>query len=393
MIIKSKNIIAVFVTIIIALSSFNLISSASPKFIYAQSLEEKLEQIQKDLETTQQKRKEVEKQVQEYKNQVDEVENQLLGALSELDDLYKKKDEAKSEVDKATIELVLKEEELKRIEDELKEKIRILNDRVAAIYKNGNSNILEILLKAEDFLDFISKLKLMNLFAEQDTQNILEVKEKKTATIGIKKSIIDLREKQKEHEDKVKQLVVQAEQKANEIEGIYDEKKNLLSSTTANKNALIQMEKKLEIQEAEVTRILESYKYGSAPSGKFAWPVAGRIQSGFGNRYHPIFGYNRFHSGIDIVASYGTLVKAADGGQVVQAGYFGGYGYSVMLYHGGGFATWYAHLSSINVSMGQFVQRGQVIGLVGSTGWTTGPHLHFEVRINGAPQNPLAYLQ
>ena len=393
MIIKSKNIIAVFVTIIIALSSFNLISTASPKFIYSQSLEDELKQIQQEREETQEKIKEVKKQEQQYINQVDEVEGQLLGALSVLDDLYKKKDEAKSEVDKATIELVLKEEELKRIEDELKEKIRILNDRVAAIYKNGNSNILEILLKAEDFLDFISKLKLMNLFAEQDTQNILEVKEKKTATIGIKKSIIDLREKQKEHEDKVKQLVVQAEQKANEIEGIYDEKKNLLSSTTANKNALIQMEKKLEIQEAEVTRILESYKYGSAPSGKFAWPVAGRIQSGFGNRYHPIFGYNRFHSGIDIVASYGTLVKAADGGQVVQAGYFGGYGYSVMLYHGGGFATWYAHLSSINVSMGQFVQRGQVIGLVGSTGWTTGPHLHFEVRINGAPQNPLAYLQ
>ena len=393
MVIKSKNIIAVFVTIIIAISSFNLISTASPRFIYSQSLEDELEQVQQDLKETQEKRKEVEKQEQQYINQVKEVEGQLRSALSELDNLNTKLSEAKSEVDKATIEMVLKEEELKRIEDELKEKIRILNDRVAAIYKNGNSNILEILLKAEDFLDFISKLKLMNLFAEQDTQNILEVKEKKTATIGIKKSIIDLREKQKEYEDKVKQLVIQAEQKARERDDICNEKKNLLTRTTANKNALIKMEKQLEIQEAEVTRILESYKYGTAPSGKFAWPVAARIISGYGNRYHPIFGYNRFHSGIDLAAPYGTLVKAADGGQVVQAGYFGGYGYSVMLYHGGGFATWYAHLSSINVSMGQFVQRGQVIGLVGSTGWTTGPHLHFEVRINGVPQNPRAYLE
>ncbi|MBC8388275.1 MAG: peptidoglycan DD-metalloendopeptidase family protein [Actinobacteria bacterium] len=393
MVIKSKNIIAVFVTIIIAISSFNLISTASPRFIYSQSLEDELEQVQQDLKETQEKRKEVEKQEQQYINQVKEVEGQLRSALSELDNLNTKLSEAKSEVDKATIEMVLKEEELKRIEDELKEKIRILNDRVAAIYKNGNSNILEILLKAEDFLDFISKLKLMNLFAEQDTQNILEVKEKKTATIGIKKSIIDLREKQKEYEDRVKQLVIQAEQKARERDDICNEKKNLLTRTTANKNALIKMEKQLEIQEAEVTRILESYKYGTAPSGKFAWPVAARIISGFGNRYHPIFGYNRFHSGIDLAAPYGTLVKAADGGQVVQAGYFGGYGYSVMLYHGGGFATWYAHLSSINVSMGQFVQRGQVIGLVGSTGWTTGPHLHFEVRINGAPQDPRAYLE
>ncbi|NQT66954.1 MAG: peptidoglycan DD-metalloendopeptidase family protein [Actinobacteria bacterium] len=392
MITKSKNIIAVFVTIIIALSSFNLISTASPKFIYSQSYEDELEQIQEKLEDTQEKIKEVTKTETQYRAQVDEVEGQLRSALSELDNLNTKLSEAKSEVDKATIEMVLKEEELKRIEKELQEKIRILNDRVAAIYKNGNSNILEILLKAEDFLDFISKLKLMNLFAGQDTQNILEVKEKKTATIGIKKSIIDLREKQKEHEDKVGQLVEQAAQKAREVNGMYDEKRNLLSGTTANKKALMQMEKDLKVQEAEVTRILESYKYGSAPSGKFAWPVAGRIISGFGNRYHPIFGYIRFHSGIDIVASYGTPVKAADGGQVVQAGYFGGYGNSVMLYHGGGFATWYAHLSSINVSMGQFVQRGQVIGLIGSTGWTTGPHLHFEVRINGAPQDPRAYL-
>ncbi|OFW55119.1 MAG: hypothetical protein A2163_02640 [Actinobacteria bacterium RBG_13_35_12] len=390
---KSKNIIAIFVTIIIALSGFNIVYFASPKSIRAQSLEEQLEQIQKEREEAQEKIKDAKEQEQEYKNQVDEVEGQLLGALSELDALNQKLADAKSEVDKATIELVLKEEELKRIEDELQGKVKILNDRVTAIYKNGGSNIMEILLKAQDFLDFISKLKLMNLFAEQDTENIQSIKEKRDATIGIKKSIIDLREDQKEYKVSVEKLVGQAEQKANEIDGIYNEKKNLLSRTTTNKNALIQMEKQLEIQEAEVTRILESYKYGSAPSGKFAWPVAGRLISGFGNRFHPILGYNRFHSGIDLAAGYGTLVKAADGGQVIQAGYFGGYGYSIMLYHGGGFATWYAHLSSINVAMGQMVQRGQVIGLVGSTGLATGPHLHFEVRINGGPQNPLAYLQ
>ena len=390
---KSKNVIAIFVTIIIALSGFNIVYFASPKSIQAQTLEEELEQYQKEREETQEKIKDVEKQEKEYISQVNEVESQLTGALSELDALNQRLADAKSEVDKATIELVLKEEELKRIEDELEGKVKILNDRVTAIYKNGGSNIMEILLKAQDFLDFISKLKLMNLFAEQDTENVQSIKEKRDATIGIKKSIIDLREDQKEYKSNVEKLVAQAEEKANEINGIYDEKQKLLKNTTANKKALIQLEKQLEIKEAEVTRILESYKYGSAPSGKFAWPVAGRMISGFGMRYHPILGYNRFHSGIDLAAGYGTLVKAADGGQVVQAGYFGGYGYSIMLYHGGGFATWYAHLSSINVAMGQMVQRGQVIGLVGSTGLATGPHLHFEVRINGAPQDPYNYLQ
>jgi murein DD-endopeptidase MepM/ murein hydrolase activator NlpD len=153
------------------------------------------------------------------------------------------------------------------------------------------------------------------------------------------------------------------------------------------------MDKDLEIKEAEVSRILESYKYGNAPGDKFMWPVAGRLKSGFGYRIHPLFGYRRFHSGIDLVAPSGTLVKAGDGGEIINAGYDGGYGYSIMVYHGGGFATWYAHLSRILVSPGQRVERGQVIGLVGSTGWSTGPHLHFEVRINGAAQNPLQYLQ
>ncbi len=393
MTVKSKNIIAIIAVITIVVSGLSPFLAPSSKFIYAQSLEEQLEQIKQEREETQKKIEEIKKTESQYRNEVEKVEGQLLDALSELDKLNGQLSEAKSEVDKTTIKLVLKEEELNKIEGELEEKKGILNNRVASIYKNGNDNILEILLKAEDFLDFMSKLKLMNLFAEQDTQNIQLIKEKRNATIGLKKSITDLREEQKDHKSRVEQLVTQAEQKANEVDDLYTNKKNLLSATTANKNALIRMEKELEIQEAEVTRILESYKYGTAPSGKFMWPVAGRISAGFGMRIHPIFGTNRFHSGIDIVAPYGTLVKAGDGGEVVQAGYFGGYGYSVMIYHGGGFATWYAHLSSIRVSVGQFVERGQVIGLVGSTGWTTGPHLHFEVRINGNPQNPMGYLQ
>jgi len=389
---KSKNIIAIFVAIIIALSSFTIVFIPGPAPVYAQTIEEKLEQVhqeQKEIDEKIKKTKEAEKQ---YQTEVSQVEQELLGALSDLDELNSRLADAKSEFDRTTIEMVLKEEELKKIEEELEGSVATLNNRIAAIYKNGKGNILEVLLKAEDFLDFISRLKLMNLFAEQDTQNILLIKEKRDATIGIKKSIIDLREKQGEYKERVKKLVAEAEQKTGEIEGIYGEKKSLLSKTTANKNAFIRMEKELEIKEAELVRILESYKYGSAPSGKFIWPVAGTVTSRYGYRIHPIFGVRRFHSGIDIAAPYGTPVKAADGGQIVQAGYFGGYGYSIMVYHGGGFATWYAHLSSINVSVGQFVERGQVIGLLGSTGWSTGPHLHFEVRINGNHTDPMGYL-
>ncbi len=378
---------------LIFLILIGLITLTPKTKLIAQSLEDELEQVKKEREETQKKIEEVKKEEQVYIKQVNEVESQLVASLSELDSLNDKLAEAKSNIDKITIDLVLKEQELKKIEEELAEKIEVLNKRVKSIYKNGNENILEILLKAEDFIEFISRVKLMNLIAQQDAEIIKEIKEKRAANLNIKKGILDLREMQKQRKDEIAKLVAQAEKKQREIESIYDEKSSLLSKTRANKNALLAMEKDLEIKEAEITRILESYKYGNAPGDKFMWPVAGYLKSGFGYRMHPIFGYKRFHSGIDIVAPSGTLVKAGDGGEVIQAGYDHGYGYSVVIYHGGGFATWYAHLSRILVSVGQVVGRGQVIGLVGATGWATGPHLHFEVRINGAAQNPLEWLQ
>ena len=362
-------------------------------YLYAQSLEEELVQIKKEREEANKKIEEVKKQEQAYLKQVNEVETQLLTSLSQLDDLNIKLAEAKSDIDKTTIELVLKEQDLNKIEDELDGKIAILNSRVASIYKNKGTNILEILLKAEDFIEFISRLKLMNLIAQQDAEIIKAIKDKRSSNLTIKKAILDLREKQKDRQAEVAKLVSQAEEKQSEVEGIYTEKANLLSNTRANKNALISMQKDLEIREAEVTRILESYKYGNAPGDKFMWPVAGSLRSGFGMRRHPILGTMRMHTGIDLAAPNGTLVKAADGGQIIQAGYDGGYGYSIIVYHGGGFATVYGHLSRILVAVGQNVSRGEVIGLVGATGWATGPHLHFEVRINGATQNPLEWLQ
>ncbi len=361
--------------------------------LYALSMEEELAKLQKEREQTQKKIQETKKQEQSYLAEVKSVEVTLLASLSELDGLNDKMAETKSEVDKGTIELVLKEQELMKIEEELNEKGVILNKRIASIYKNRATNILEILLKAEDFIEFISRLKLMNLLASQDAVILKEIRDKKTANLNIKKGILDLRERQKSKNEEIGKLLSDAETKQREVESIYEEKSNLLSKTRADKNALIAIDKEFEIQEAEVKRILESYKYGNAPGDKFMWPVAGFLKSNFGMRYHPILGYKRMHAGIDLVAPSGTLVKAADGGEIIKAGYDGGYGNSVMVYHGGGFATWYAHLSRILVSPGQRVERGQVIGLVGSTGLSTGPHLHFEVRINGAAQNPLGFLQ
>ncbi|MBV9737730.1 MAG: M23 family metallopeptidase, partial [Candidatus Eremiobacteraeota bacterium] len=131
----------------------------------------------------------------------------------------------------------------------------------------------------------------------------------------------------------------------------------------------------------------------TASSGYLQWPVRGPITSPFGWRIHPISGVRSFHEGLDIGVASGTPIGAAEAGRVIYAGWYGGYGNYISIDHGGGVSTGYAHCSAIYVSVGQDVRQGQTIGAVGSTGYSTGPHLHFEVRINGKPVDPLTRLR
>ena len=386
---KRSNLI---VAISIFLCAFILFTAMPTASVAAASLEDQLEQIKKEKESTKKKIEDAKKKEQEFLGQVNKVEGQLLSSLEQLNDLNTSLTEVKSHIDKTTIDLAIKENELLEINTVLDDKSEVLNNRVAAIYKNGNTNILDVIFKAQSFTELLSKLKLMNLLADQDTVIIEEIKDKKNATLSVQQSIMELQKKQNEQKTSLEKLITQAEQKKTEISGILDEKKTLLSDAKSDKNALIAMEAQLTAKENEVQRILESLRHGSAPSGRLQWPVAGKLTSGFGNRSHPIFGGTRFHSGVDLAAPNGTPIVAADGGEVLQASYSGGYGNSILIYHGGGFATFYAHMSGFAVGQGQMVKRGQVIGYVGTTGWTTGPHLHFEVRVNGAPRNPLSYL-
>ncbi len=126
-------------------------------------------------------------------------------------------------------------------------------------------------------------------------------------------------------------------------------------------------------------------------TGQLVYPCDAEITSGFGWRIHPILGYSRFHSGIDFGASYGSTIRAADSGSVIFAGWYGGYGYAVIIDHGNGISTLYGHTSKLYVAEGQPVQPGDAIAAVGSTGLSTGPHLHFEVRKDGEPVDPLTY--
>lgn len=386
-----KKYAAIILFFLLLSGCFNMLSLLLPsKSYYPETLQQELERIKKEKEDTRKKIEEAKKAETDYMKQVDDIENNLVEALAQLDELDKEFKESKSNLDKSTIELVIKNTELSELEKELNEKVEILNTRIASIYKNKNYKVIDLIFGTNSFLKILSKFKFMTLLAKQDIQIMSEVKEKRDETAEVKKNIENLKNKQEIQKQKFERLVGKAEEKEYQIEGIYNEKKTLLGKTRANKNVLISMENQLDSKEAEITKKLESLRYGIAP-GILLFPIKGIISSNYGNRLSPITGTMRFHAGVDVADNSGTPIRAAAGGEILQAGYMTGYGYAILIYHGGGVATFYGHMSGFAVKQGQQVKKGQIIGYVGSTGWSTGPHLHFEIRINGAPVNPLNF--
>jgi murein DD-endopeptidase MepM/ murein hydrolase activator NlpD len=387
---KIKYFISAFLAVFIFGCFNSIVYFSLPNKIFPETLEEELERVKNERANTQKEIEATKKAEAEYTSQVNKVEETLISALSDLDSLNEKASIVKSEIDRLTIELVIKKKDLSDAENTLIEKNNILSKRVSVIYKNRNQNIMELLFESDSFLKLFTNLKLMNLFAMQDLKVVKEVAAIRQETEDSKENIERLKSQERGQKKNLDGLVGEAEKKKREIEAIYAEKKNLLSRTRANKESLIAMEKQLEAKEKEVTKKLEALRYGTAP-GKIAFPARGILTSGFGMRVSPITGVNMMHSGIDIGASSGSNVIAAASGEILQASYMGGYGNAVLIYHGGGLATLYAHLSGFAVETGQKVKQGQIIGYVGSTGFTTGPHLHFEVRVNGVPVNPYKY--
>ena len=389
---KISRFILIIATVVLLL--FIMDCLIFPAMIYPDDYynDQTLEDIKKEKEETRKKIEEAQKEQEEYSAQVEEVESRLLTSLSELNELNTSMAEAKSNIDRINLSVTANDMKIQEIETQLQEKTELLNNRIAEIYKTNNRSFLDVILEAEDFIDFVTRFKLMNLLLKQDIELIQEIKDKKTELLNLNKNMLELKEDQESEKRRIEEMVLLSEEKNREIEDIYNEKLDLFSQAKANKDALIAMENQLSAKEAEITSILQTYDYGVAPAGKLFWPTNGKISSGFGYRTSKTTGRTRFHQGIDIYAPLGTPVIAADAGQVLKAEYHGGYGLAILVYHGGGVATYYAHLSGINVSVGQYVQAGQIIGQVGNTGFSTGYHLHFEVRIKGEAKNPMDYL-
>ncbi|HEY9605342.1 MAG TPA: M23 family metallopeptidase, partial [Allocoleopsis sp.] len=223
--------------------------------------------------------------------------------------------------------------------------------------------------------------------------------------VGLKTEAAQINQKKTQVEAEKNQIALLTQQllaQKAQYQAQFAAQQELIGRLTSNKQALEAAQLQLEIDSRSIGRLIRrqiavntkaNLPYlDSLGNGELMHPSDGPITSGFGWRRHPILGYVRFHSGVDFGASYGSVIRAAESGRVIFAGWYSGYGNAVIINHGGGIATLYGHTSKLYVAEGQTVQVGQAIAAVGSTGLSTGPHLHFEVRKNGEPVDPMPYL-
>jgi peptidoglycan DL-endopeptidase CwlO len=307
-----------------------------------------------------------------------------------------------------------KREELARIQEELRRtRLRLaqlrarlaeakvaLAGRLVELYKADKPDVVTVVLEADGFADLLERTEFMQRVSAQDARIVDRVREAKAQATATAKRLDRLEARAEEVAAAIEAQVEQVVQVKTELVGRRDsyasvraEKAGMLADTRASRAELEGHVRALEREQAAVLAQLRGSSGGGGVagpvrqgSGTLIWPANGPVSSGFGMRW------GRLHAGIDIPLPVGTGLRAAAAGRVVIAGWTGGYGNYTCIQHSGSLSTCYGHQSSIGVSVGQSVSQGQVIGASGNTGNSTGPHVHFEVRINGSPVDPLGYL-
>lgn len=317
-----------------------------------------------------------------------------------------------AEVDALKAQVDAKQAQIEATQAEYLLQQGLLADRVQTTYKNSDFIFFELLLEAKDIEDLITRTAMVQRVIQSNSDLAQTLKDTRISIekskAEVERDLLAVDAKRAEAEAVQNQLLAlrsQHQSKLNAQKAAQDEKESLVAENEANAARLRAQAEAEDAESAKIAR--ELYGNGSGYfAGVMAYPVPGFEQtptggSAFGYRIHPILGYNKLHTGIDIGGRAlgkninGATIVASGDGKVIYAGYRGGYGNCVIIDHGNGVASLYAHMQTggIGVSVGQSVERRQAIGKVGSTGLSTGPHLHFEVRINGNPVDPMKYLK
>jgi len=371
--------------IIAAIFVFGVVSSILVEFAYAQSTQQKINKAEQSKKDAQQKLK--------------DTKNKKAMTLAEKERLEKEAGELQGRIealDKTIAEtkanLVVEEQKLEVATQKANEKYDIFQERFRIMCEHGDVSYIEMLLSAESFSDFIGKAEIMKEISRYDKQIFDEMDKARQQIEKSRDEIAKLKEMQENSAKDLEGQKAALVKKQQEQESYI---KALEKDTATYQRIIDEADAAMASLRASVSGSLSTSSGGKKyVGGEFTWPTPSchYITSHFSpRRKNPVTGVYKRHTGTDIGASYGAAIVAANSGTVTLAGWNSGYGNCVIIDHGGGKATLYAHMSAYNVSQGQTVSKGQRIGSVGSTGNSTGPHLHFEVLINGAAVDPMQY--
>ena len=341
------------------------------------------------------------KQTATLDQQIDAIEAEVGALQGQIGTATDRRTKLEAELDLLRNDIADKEAAVARIKADYERQNALLDSRADATYRAGDWFYLQVLLDSTDFQDLITRTSLVSRIFDADRGVADELAGTRTTleenTVALNRSLDEVSAKRTEaqsEESKLKGLHSAEASKLSAQEAVKGQKSALLAEAKGNVARLTAIAK---AEEQESARIAAQLKGGGSSKGtgrypgSMAWPTPGytRITSPFGWRMHPVLKVKKFHSGVDIGAPSGATIVAAGDGTVISAGYSGGYGNMTMIDHGNGLVTVYGHQSRISVSVGQKVKKGQTIGAVGSTGMSTGPHLHFECRVNGEARDPL----
>lgn len=347
-----------------------------------EELEQQLESLRQQAEMQQEETERIQGRIDTVSEQI----RQLSAAVQDAETAYRA---VKRDLDAVEAKIDENQVLLERTEEDLATKMRILHRRVRDIYINGQVSYVDALFGAQDFKDFLTRMDLLSRVIRSDFRLVQKVLADKRVVEAVRADL------EKERRTRAA-LVKEANDRQQALRLRKQDKDRLLEKMETDKELSQQAYEEIIAASKEIEKLIQQSRYhypgGTAGAGGMIWPIVGEITSPFGWRIHPITGDARFHSGLDIGGDYGDPIHAAAAGQVIYSGWISGYGYAVIIDHGGGISTLYGHNEALAVSEGQMVAQGQVIAYCGSTGNSTGPHCHFEVREGGEPVEPLGYL-
>ncbi len=348
------------------------------------------------LQQAQDQLKQIQQQLQHDKQMLAQTQQSLSSERATLETVHQNLDQTTLQLDaalnwEATLgrRIGFKQKEIASTQKKLQSDRQVVGSALRAIEQQGTGGYLNVLLGAQSFNDFVVRLGLLSAIVKADVDVIHTVQ-------SAEKLLVEERAQLSQERSQYAHIAAVRRQEQSVLSSQLNDQRQAiaqLDATYSKQKSAVQSDEGNSTEIEQIIQSLESHGTGSGVRGvKFIWPVVGPITSPFGWRLDPVMHQWWIHTGIDIGVPYGTPIHAAASGRVIVAQWLNGYGYTIIIDDGNGISNLYAHQERFAVAVGDQVQQGQVIGYVGATGWATGPHLHFEVRVDGKPVNPMPYM-